>query len=64
MEEEQNKLKELFGRIDQLSSDMLGDGWRQVSDGNKAAGRRSRKSSLELGRLLAEWRKASLEAAK
>lgn len=36
----------------------------QVEKGNKAAGTRARKSSLELEKLLKEFRKASLEASK
>ena len=36
----------------------------QVVKGNKAAGARARKSSLALEKLLKEYRKASIEAAK
>ena len=36
----------------------------QQENGNKAAGTRARKSSLELEKLLKEFRKASLEASK
>ena len=36
----------------------------QVEKGNKAAGVRARKSALELSKLLKEFRKVSVEAAK
>ena len=36
----------------------------QLEKGNKAAGMRARKASLELGKLLKEFRKVSIEAAK
>lgn len=36
----------------------------QVEKGNKAAGTRARKAALELSKLLKEFRKASVEAAK
>lgn len=35
-----------------------------VSDGNKAAGARARKITLELEKLFKEYRKTSIEAAK
>lgn len=37
---------------------------QQVEKGNKAAGTRARKSALELTKLLKEFRKVSVEAAK
>ena len=40
------------------------DAAQQVEKGNKAAGTRARKASLELEKLMKEFRKASLEAAK
>jgi len=36
----------------------------QVEKGNKAAGTRARKSSLDMEKLLKEFRKVSIEAAK
>ena len=36
----------------------------QVGKGNKAAGNRARKAALELSKLMKEFRKASVEAAK
>ena len=37
---------------------------QQVEVGNKAAGARARKASLALGKLLKDFRKASIDAAK
>ena len=37
---------------------------KEISRGNKAAGARARKASLELERLTKAFRKASLEASK
>ncbi|MFI3316011.1 MAG: histone H1 [Rikenellaceae bacterium] len=36
----------------------------QVAKGNKAAGTRARKAALEISKLMKEFRKASVEAAK
>ncbi|MDR0907632.1 MAG: histone H1 [Rikenellaceae bacterium] len=36
----------------------------QLEKGNKAAGTRARKAALDLSKLLKEFRKASVEAAK
>lgn len=36
----------------------------QVENGNKAAGTRARKASLEIEKLMKEFRKSSLAAAK
>lgn len=36
----------------------------QIEKGNKAAGTRARKASLELEKMLKEFRKKSIEAAK
>jgi len=36
----------------------------QVVKGNKAAGTRARKAALEISKLMKEFRKASVEAAK
>jgi hypothetical protein len=57
MEELLNKVKaefEAFGKDADL----------QAEKGNKAAGTRARKSSLDLEKLLKEFRKASLEESK
>jgi hypothetical protein len=42
----------------------LAEAQNQIDKGNKAAGTRARKISLELERALKEFRKKSLEAAK
>ena len=36
----------------------------QIENGNKAAGTRARKASLEIEKAMKEFRKASLEASK
>jgi len=36
----------------------------QVTNGNKAAGTRARKASLEIEKLMKQFRKASIEASK
>lgn len=46
------------------SETLLTDGALQCERGNKAAGTRARKASLELERLTKAFRKASLEATK
>ena len=43
---------------------LLADGQRQNDTGNKAAGRRARKASLELEKILKEFRKISLASGK
>ena len=42
----------------------MSDAALQIEKGNKAAGTRARKASLELEKLMKEFRKASLEASK
>ena len=42
----------------------MSDAELQIEKGNKAAGTRARKASLELEKLMKEFRKASLEASK
>lgn len=56
-------MKELVEKITQSAVDMLTDMAKSV-DGNKAAGVRARRASLELEKLLKEYRKVSLEASK
>ena len=51
------KIKELFGS-------MITDAELQAEKGNKAAGTRARKASLELEKMLKEFRKVSLEESK
>lgn len=64
METKTRPISELFEALTVLTEDFLEDAGLQLEKGNKAAGRRSRITSLNLERLLKEWRKASLEASK
>jgi hypothetical protein len=57
MEELVNKIKAEFDAFAK-------DAGLQIEKGNKAAGTRARKSSLDLEKLLKEFRKASLEESK
>ena len=54
----------LLNEIRRASEALLSDGTLQSERGNKAAGLRARKASLELERLTKAFRKASLEASK
>ena len=54
----------LLNEIRRASEALLTDGTLQSERGNKAAGIRARKASLELERLTKAFRKASLEADK
>ena len=57
-------MKELVEKIQEKYAAVATDAALQVEKGNKAAGTRARKASLELEKLMKEFRKASLEAAK
>ena len=57
-------MNELVAKIKELSEAFLMDAATQAEKGNKAAGTRARKASLELEKLLKEFRKVSLEASK
>lgn len=54
----------LIERINASFETLKVDAELQSEKGNKAARTRARKTSLELGKLLKEFRKASLEASK
>ena len=54
----------LLNEIRRASEALLTDGTLQSERGNRAAGIRARKASLELERLTKAFRKASLEADK
>ena len=54
----------LLNEIRRASEALLTDGTLQSERGNKAAGIRARKASLELERLTKAFRKSSLEADK
>ena len=57
-------MNELIAKIKELNETLLIDATAQVEKGNKAAGTRARKASLELEKLLKEFRKVSLEESK
>ena len=57
-------MNELIAKIKEMSDALLADAALQAEKGNKAAGTRARKASLEMEKVLKEFRKVSLEAAK
>lgn len=57
-------MKELVEKINELYAAFAKDSASQIENGNKAAGTRARKDSLDMEKLLKEFRKASLEASK
>lgn len=57
-------MKELVDKINASIEEFKTNANAQVESGNKAAGTRARKASLELEKLLKEFRKASIEASK
>ena len=57
-------MNELIVKIKELNAALLIDAEAQAEKGNKAAGTRARKASLELEKLMKEFRKASLTATK
>lgn len=57
-------MKELNEKINAAFEAFKTDAEIQSEKGNKAAGTRARKASLELEKLLKEFRKSSLEASK
>ena len=57
-------MKELVAKINEAFEAFSKDAALQVEKGNKAAGTRARKASLELEKLLQEIRQGSVEASK
>ncbi len=57
-------MKELIEKVAELYAAFEKDATAQLENGNKAAGTRARKASLELEKAMKAFRKASLEAAK
>lgn len=57
-------MNELIAKIKELSNSLLEDAALQAEKGNKAAGTRARKASVELEKVLKEFRKVSLEESK
>ena len=57
-------MNELILKIQELSTAFFADAELQIAKSNKAAGTRARKASLELEKLMKEFRKLSLEESK
>ena len=57
-------MEQLVNEFECACSAFLNDAKAQLVKGNKAAGTRARKTSLGLEKMLKEFRKQSLEAAK
>ncbi len=57
-------MKELVAKIQEAYAAFQTDAVSQVEKGNKAAGTRARKASLQVEKLLKEFRKVSVEEAK
>jgi len=57
-------MKELLEKINAEITSFQDNATAQSENGNKAAGTRARKASLELGKLLKEFRQVSLEESK
>lgn len=57
-------MKELVEKINSTMEEFFKNANAQVESGNKAAGTRARKGSLELEKLMKEFRKLSLEESK
>ena len=57
-------MKELVEKVAELYAAFEKDAKAQIETGNKVAGTRARKASLEIEKAMKAFRKASLEAAK
>ena len=57
-------MNELVAKINEAFEAFAKDAALQVEKGNKDAGTRARKASLELEKLMKEFRKVSVEASK
>ena len=57
-------MNELIAKIKELNEAVWTDATAQAEKGNIAAGTRARKASLELEKVLKEFRKVSLEESK
>lgn len=57
-------MEELLEKINVAIASFTKDAASQKENGNKAAGMRARKVSLQIEKLMKEFRKVSLEAAK
>ncbi len=57
-------MKELIEEVGELYASFIVDAQSQYEKGNKAAGMRARKVSLEIEALMKKFRRISLEASK
>lgn len=57
-------MKSIVEKAHALHEAFKKDAEAQIANGNKAAGARARKASLELEKLMKEFRKKSIEASK
>ena len=57
-------MEKLVKQIEEAFASFIEDANAQIAKGNKAAGTRARKTSLEMEKMLKEFRKKSLEASK
>ena len=57
-------MKELVEKIATLVAEFNKDANAQIENGNKAAGTRARKASLEIEKAMKEFRKVSFEESK
>ncbi|WP_108821097.1 histone H1 [Dysgonomonas sp. Marseille-P4361] len=57
-------MKELVEKLKENFEAFAKDATAQIENGNKAAGTRARKASLEIEKALKEFRKKSIEASK
>ena len=55
---------ELFDKITEIYETFAADGAEFKAKGNKAAGARARKASLEMGNLFGDYRKATVAVSK
>jgi len=57
-------MQDLVKKIEEQIAEFSKNAELQVAKSNKAAGTRARKAALELSKLLKDFRKASVDAAK
>lgn len=57
-------MEEIIAKIEEAYAAFANDAKLQAEKGNKAAGTRARKASLEVEKLMKQFRKVSLESAK
>lgn len=57
-------MKNLFEKLQKDFESFAKDATSQIENGNKAAGQRARKASLEIEKALKDFRKKSIDATK